>query len=1313
MNASRIFRVGLIALVALVALAAVTGFFIVRSSAFHRYILATIINRAGKSTGGRVEIGDYAIHWSSLHADFYRVVLHGTEAAPNAPLFSADHLGLGLKLVSVWKREVDLQEIVADHPVVHLWVDAQGRTNLPQAPEPAQPINIFDMAIAHAVIHQGEIYYNDREIPLDAEVLDLHAQVTKETLKTAYDGMLSYSKGRVQIGAFNPLQHGLEAKFKAGPSGLTLTSVIVTSGSSRLSTAGRVQDYSKPSVEGSYEGTLSGAELASLLKNNALPTGEITIKGSVQYQGISGRLFLDGLSIQGQISSPALAIDLPEARATVRSFSAEYRLNQNSLEAKNLRGEVSGGHADGALTVRDLTGKREARFEGSVREISLAAANSAWTQKPLERAAVNGRLDGTIQASWHGSMQDLQIRSDATIVASTPVVRETSTDSSVIPINGAVHLAYNGTTNIMTLERTYLRTPHISVNLDGTMGKQSSVRIKAQSDDLREVDLLMIPFRGSAGTKTKPAHKSSELLGLGGSASFNGQLQGTTKEPHLAGEISGENIQYQGTTLPNVRAQLDAGPTGIALHQGQLQTSSQGNAQFDFTAGLRDWSYGPQNPITVKVVASNMPVADLQHYANLHYPVSGILSGNVSIQGSQTNPVGLGTVRLSGGSAWDQPIQDLSLQFDGDGSAIHVTANVLTSAGSGSAKVTYNPRDEGYDAQVDFPRLQLEQLQAVRSRNLEVAGFVTVSAKGRGTWKAPQLEATIEVPSLQFRQQSFDGLKAHATVTAQQASFTLDSRVSGVNVQARGTVNLNSDYDATASFDTPTIELGPLIGSYLHGRAADVSGQTEVHGSLRGPLKFPERLDAHIDIPRLSMSYQSIQLASVAPLRIDYRNGTLTLDRAELKGTGTDLQLQGYVPISGNGTLRATATGTMDLHIVRLLNPDIESSGQVKLDISAQGAYSRPDIRGAVHIIDGAFQMPDAPLGAEKVNAEFEFQNGRVNIKSFTAQTGGGTVTAQGFATYQPAPQYNVVLEARGVRVRYPEGVRMVLASNLILNGTGDSSVLSGQVMINRVSFTESFDIATFAQQFTGPSSPPREGIAQKVKLNVTLKSTSEMELSSAQLSVAGSADLQVRGTLAEPILTGRTNITSGEFYFNGRRYEVQSGVIQFPGRADPVVNLVVTTTVNQFSLNVRLNGPLDRIRTTYTSDPPLPPVDVIDLLITGHTTEAPSAGTITPQSVLAGQMAKQVGGRVAKLTGVSSLTIDPQIGGNGSNPGARLALQQRVTKNLFFTFATDVNSTQGELVQIEYQITRKYSVSALRDQNGSYSVQMKVRKKF
>ena len=57
--------------------------------------------------------------------------------------------------------------------------------------------------------------------------------------------------------------------------------------------------------------------------------------------------------------------------------------------------------------------------------------------------------------------------------------------------------------------------------------------------------------------------------------------------------------------------------------------------------------------------------------------------------------------------------------------------------------------------------------------------------------------------------------------------------------------------------------------------------------------------------------------------------------------------------------------------------------------------------------------------------------------------------------------------------------------------------------------------------------------------------------------------------------------------------------------------------------------GPIDRMRTTYMSDPPLPPVDVINLLLTGRTTEAAAKSPATPQSLLAWQMAGQVSSRV------------------------------------------------------------------------------------
>jgi translocation and assembly module TamB len=237
--------------------------------------------------------------------------------------------------------------------------------------------------------------------------------------------------------------------------------------------------------------------------------------------------------------------------------------------------------------------------------------------------------------------------------------------------------------------------------------------------------------------------------------------------------------------------------------------------------------------------------------------------------------------------------------------------------------------------------------------------------------------------------------------------------------------------------------------------------------------------------------------------------------------------------------------------------------------------------------------------------------------------------------------------------------------------------------------------------------------MAENVKLNVGITSSRTLEVSNNQLSVEGTADLHLQGTVAEPVLVGRTNITGGELFFNGKRFQMEDATIVFanPVHTEPIVNLTATTTINQFNLTVNLVGPFDKLRTTYTSDPPLSQVDVINLLITGHTTAQSSS--VSPQSVIASQLSGQVSSHLEKLTGISSLTIDPQIGGNQGNAGSQLAIQQRVTKNLFFTFATDVTTTQGEVVQVEYQVTPKYSLSAVRNQSGGYEIEIKSHKKF
>jgi translocation and assembly module TamB len=400
-------------------------------------------------------------------------------------------------------------------------------------------------------------------------------------------------------------------------------------------------------------------------------------------------------------------------------------------------------------------------------------------------------------------------------------------------------------------------------------------------------------------------------------------------------------------------------------------------------------------------------------------------------------------------------------------------------------------------------------------------------------------------------------------------------------------------------------------------------------------------------------------------------------------------------------------TGTIDLKLLTILGSDTQSSGTVKIDMSARGALKQPQIGGTIALAGVSFTNDAYPLGLENVNAQIVVANNRLTIQNFAGRMGGGSVSVSGFASYAPA-SFSLQVNGKSIRIRYPEGI-----------GTPAASALNGRVTIDSLSFTPAFDLANFIGQLSSSSPSIPSPWEQNMKLDVAVASSDVLALSSSQLSLQGSADLRVVGTLSNPVVLGRTTLSGGSLIFMGNVYQVQSGTVVFanPVKTEPTLNIYVTTLVQDYNITLNFIGPLDRLRTNYTSDPALPPVNIIYLLAFGKTT-APSAATATPasvgaESVIANGLSSQVTNRLEKLTGISQLQIDPSLSGNNSNPGARVAIQQRVTSSILFTFATDLTNTQNEVVQLKYQTRGRLSISLTRDEYGSYAIELKTRKTF
>ena len=128
---------------------------------------------------------------------------------------------------------------------------------------------------------------------------------------------------------------------------------------------------------------------------------------------------------------------------------------------------------------------------------------------------------------------------------------------------------------------------------------------------------------------------------------------------------------------------------------------------------------------------------------------------------------------------------------------------------------------------------------------------------------------------------------------------------------------------------------------------------------------------------------------------------------------------------------------------------------------------------------------------------------------------------------------------------------------------------------------------------------------------------------------------------------------------FFGAKYTIDQGIVTFynPQKINPILNINLETTVQGIDVSISVSGPLDRMKLSYRSDPPMQFSDLVSLLASGKppTTDpvlaarAPAA----PQqnfeqagasTVFSQAVANPVSGRLQRLFGVSKLKIDPQI---------------------------------------------------------------------
>jgi translocation and assembly module TamB len=91
-------------------------------------------------------------------------------------------------------------------------------------------------------------------------------------------------------------------------------------------------------------------------------------------------------------------------------------------------------------------------------------------------------------------------------------------------------------------------------------------------------------------------------------------------------------------------------------------------------------------------------------------------------------------------------------------------------------------------------------------------------------------------------------------------------------------------------------------------------------------------------------------------------------------------------------------------------------------------------------------------------------------------------------------------------------------------------------------------------------------------------------------------------------------------------------------------------------------------------------------------------------------KLTEEIKNRANKLLGINLLRIDPVLSGQSSVDTSRLTIGKTISKDLVVVYSTNLSTSRQEILYLQYQLSPTISLIAMRNQEGRYSLDLRLR---
>jgi len=990
------------------------------------------------------------------------------------------------------------------------------------------------------------------------------------------------------------------------------------------------------------------------------------------------------------VEGPLVSSDVHVDDLVARQAQARLIIDQESVTLEELVANSFGGVANGRVVI-GIGGPTTIDLDLDSKGVS-AEGLLAWIGVPLPVAstlAASLRLTGTLgdRTTWDGEGTFVGEAMESTLGGLPTVV-------------GAGEIAFDA--GVMSLRAEAVELASATLTVDGQLRiaeDQTPGRIvlNGSTSDASATHQGVEQVLAALGEQL-PQQAAWPLTGSGTlSAGFSLQDSAPLE---LAVDLKDGGWGLQ--EFDRLRLSLTIDDDRLAITDTLLWIHEQ-RLEGDFAIDM-----GRSVPLEVDVNVHGFYPAFLLEQLGLAEGVSGIWSGDLSAQTTEGGLEGAGSFTVENVSMMDHTIRTASTQVTATSSVLSL--GELRAEGDGfelRGRGTWDLIHDEQSIEIDSAVLELGDLAAWGDEAASVAGELTVTGRIDARADGLQGELTVrghDIHSDPFQLGDFEG---NLALLGDRLAFRADS-AADAGWQVDGTLLLVEPLPAVMTVQLDETPLGSLHAS-LQDQDGSVSGTFDVHVSL----SEPEGIQIEGTVTDASSGFGAHELRLLDPFDLVAGPSGWTARGLHL-GSG-DTQLRGNAQ-SGPAAdeVSASLAGRVNLAMLSAVEPEIRAAGTADVDLRAAYSTAGLDLDGSVEFVDGRLHWLGFPETIAALTGRMRFRDSELTVDTLTGRFGGGEIHVVGGANLlNPSdPEFEFDLSAANVRLDGPEGFRGIYDADLTWKSLIDHQTLVGRVEVLRGLYDEPFDLGGIGGAGgRAVSGTAIEGLPLDLEFDVDIIADSGVWLRNDLIEGEATMDLELVGTAARPEIAGRAALRDGgQIRFRDLEYRILTATLDFvdPARLDPYITLHAVTQVAEYAIHLRVEGTASQFEYDLTSTPSLAQQDIIALLTTGRTMQdlsgRPGRTEFTGDlaaNYFAGALTDRFERQLERVLRLERFQIDPLLTQEDADPTARITIGKAVTDDLFVILSTDLNSTEDQLYEIQWRLSRKTRASATRDTEG------------